>query len=259
MVSFMPKDNLGLVVLTNLNGSFLPWALMFNIYDRLLGLDQKPWSQRFKEIIDKLKAEGEKAQKEADKDRRLNAKPSHPLEDYAGEYSHPGYGTVSIVKEGDGLKARYNGRDFALSHYHYDVFDLKDLIEAESGAVKVTFGLDLKGNVMTAAAQLEPTVKDIVFTRLPDKAMSERSFLEKFCGEYELQGQLFTVQIKGENTLIVVVTGQPEMELVPYKGTEFNIKAAPNASVEFILDAAGAVVEAKLKQAGAVLSAPKKK
>ena len=259
MVSYLPRDNMGLVVLTNLNGNLMPYAVMFNIYDRLLGLDQKPWSPRFKEIIDKMKAEGEKAQKEADKDRQLNTKPTHPLDDYAGEYAHPGYGTVSVVKDGDGLKALYNGRDFALSHYHYDVFDLKDPREPEGGATKVTFGLDIKGNVMTAAVQLEPTVKEIVFTRLPDKKMSERSFLEKFCGQYELQGQLFTVQIKGENTLVVVVPGQPEMELVPYKGTEFTIKGTPNAAVEFVLDASGVAVEARLKQAGAVLSAPKKK
>ena len=259
MVSFLPRDNMGLVILTNLNGTFLPYAAMFNIYDRLLGLDQKPWSQRFKEFVDKMKAEGEKAKKEADKDRQLNTKPTHPLEDYAGEYAHPGYGTVSVVKEGDGLKAKYNGRDFILSHYHYDVFDLKDPQEPEGGGAKVTFGLDIKGNVMTAAVQLEPAVKEIVFTRLPEKKMTERSFLEKFCGQYDLQGQLFTVEIRGENTLVVTVTGQPPMELVPYKGTEFTIKGTPNAAVEFILDAAGVAVEAKLKQAGAVLSAPKKK
>jgi CubicO group peptidase (beta-lactamase class C family) len=259
MVSFMPRDNIGLVILTNLNGTLLPYAVMFNIYDRLLGLDQKPWSPRFKEIIDKMKAEGEKAKKEADKDRQLNTKPTHPIDDYAGDYAHPAYGTVSVTKEGDGLKAKYNGKDFILSHYHYDVFDLKDPQEPEGGGVKVTFGLDIKGNVMSAAVQLEPTVKELIFIRLADKKMSERSFLEKFCGQYELQGQLFTVQIKGENTLIVVVPGQPEMELVPYKGTEFTIKGAPNAAVEFILDASGLAVEAKLKQAGAVLTAPKKK
>lgn len=49
------------------------------------------------------------------------------------------------------------------------------------------------------------------------------------------------------------------MELVPYKGTEFTIKNAPNAAIEFVLDASGVVVEAKLKQAGVVLAAPKKK
>jgi hypothetical protein len=71
--------------------------------------------------------------------------------------------------------------------------------------------------------------------------------------------QLFTVQIKSENTLVVVVPSQPEMEVVPYKGTEFTIKGTPNAAVELILDASGVAVEARLRQAGAVLTAPKKK
>ena len=126
MVSFMPRDNMGLVILTNLNGTLLPYAAMYNIYDRLLGLDQVGWSQRFKEIIDKMKAEGEKAKKEAGKDRRPDTKPSHPLEDYAGEYAHPAYGTLSVSKDGDGLKAKFNGLEFAMSHYHYDVFELKE-------------------------------------------------------------------------------------------------------------------------------------
>ncbi|OGD38410.1 MAG: hypothetical protein A2V45_07575 [Candidatus Aminicenantes bacterium RBG_19FT_COMBO_58_17] len=259
MVSFMPRDKMGLVILTNLNGTLLPYAVMFSIYDRLLGLDQMPWSQRFKEIIDKLKAQGEKAKKEADQDRQPNTKPSHPLEDYVGEYAHPAYGILSVVKGGDNLKAKYNGQDYALNHYHYDVFDLKDDKDPEGSATKGTFGMDIKGNIMTVAVQLQPGVKEIVFTRLPEKKMTERSFLEKFCGQYDLQGQLFTVQIKGENTLVAVVPGQPEMELVPYKGYEFTIKNAPNAAIEFILDASGVAVEAKLKQAGAVLTAPKKK
>jgi CubicO group peptidase (beta-lactamase class C family) len=259
MVSFMPRDNMGLVILTNLSGTMLTYAVMFNIYDRLLGLDQLPWSQRFKGIIDKLKAEAEKAKKEAERDRQPNTKPSHPLEDYAGEYAHPAYGTLSIIKDGEGLKAKYNGMDLTMSHFHYDVFDLKNVEQPEGLALKAAFGLDLKGNIMTVAVPLQQGVKDIVFARLPEKKMTERSFLEKFCGQYELQGQIFTVQIKGENTLVAVVAGQPDMELVPYKGTEFTIKSAPNAAIEFVLDASGVVVEAKLKQAGVVLTAPKKK
>jgi len=259
MVSFMPRDNMGLVILTNLNGTLLPYAVMFNIYDRLLGQDPLPWSQRFKEIIDKLKAQGEKARMEAEKDRQPGTKPSHPLEDYAGEYAHPAYGALTVVKDGDSLKATHNGRDFALSHYHYDVFDLKDDEDSEGFRIKGTFGMDIRGNIMTVSIPLQPGVKEIVFTRLPEKKMTERSFLEKFCGQYDLQGQVFTVQIKGGNTLVVQVPGQPEMELVPYKGTEFTLKGTPNAGIEFLLDESGAAVEAKLKQAGAVLTAPKKK
>ena len=256
-VTFMPRDNMGMVILTNLNGTMLPEVVALNAYDRLLGLSQAPWSQRFKEIMDQMKAEAEKAKKESDKERKLDTHPSHPLEDYAGEYSHPGYGIVSIQKDGENLKATYNARGFLMSHYHYDVFDLKDVETGES-ALKAAFSLDLKGNVSSVALQLEPSVKDIVFARMPDKAMMQKSFLEKFLGSYELQGTVFTVQLKGDNTLVASVPGQPDMELVPYKGTEFTIKNAPGMSIEFILDASGVATEAKLKQPGGTVTAKKK-
>jgi len=256
MVSFMPRDNMGLVILTNLNGTFLPYAVMYNIYDRLLGLDQVGWSQRFKELIDKMKAEGEKAEKEAGKDRQPNTKPSHPLDDYVGEYAHPAYGTLSVSKDGDGLKAKHNGMGFVVSHYHYDVFELKE--DTFGLDLKATFGMDIKGNIMTVSVPLEPTVKEIVFTRLPESKLTERSFLEKLCGSYELQGQLLTIQSRGENTLVVTLTGQPPMELVPYKGTEFNLKGVPGYSIEFKLDAAGVVTEAVFHQPNGTFTAKKK-
>jgi CubicO group peptidase (beta-lactamase class C family) len=256
MVSFMPRDNMGLVILTNLNGTFLPYAVMYNIYDRLLGLDQVGWSQRFKELIDKMKVEREKANKEAGKDRQPNTKPSHPLEDYVGEYAHPAYGTLSVSKAGDGLKAKHNGMEFVMSHYHYDVFELKE--ETFGLALKATFGMDIKGNIVTVSVPFEPTVKEIVFTLLPEKKLTEQSFLVKLCGSYELQGQLLTIQIRGENTLVVTLPGQPPMELVPYKGTEFNIKGVPGYSVEFKQDAAGVVTEVIFHQPNGTFTAKKK-
>jgi CubicO group peptidase (beta-lactamase class C family) len=255
-VTFMPRDNMGMVILTNMNGSMLPEIVALNVYDRLLGLNQVPWSVRFKEIIDKMKAEAEKAKKEADKDRKLNTKLSHPLDEYAGDYSHPAYGVFSIQKDGENLKGSYNSLSFVLNHYHYDVFDAKS--DLSDTPMKVAFGTDLKGNIASLAIQLEQAVKEIVFTRMPEKKMSERSFLEKFLGQYEFQGTVLTVQFKGENTLVITAPGQPEMELVPYKGTEFNLKNVPGASIEFILDPSGVVQEAKIKQGGATFTAKKK-
>jgi CubicO group peptidase (beta-lactamase class C family) len=256
LVTFMPRDNMGLVILTNLNGTLLPEVIALNVYDRLLGLNQVPWSARFKEIVDKLKAEAEKAKKEADKDRQPNTKPSHPLDDYAGDYSHPAYGVFSIQKDGENLKGKYNSSDFSLTHYHYDIFDMKN--ELLDTPMKATFTMDVKGNIASLAVQLEPSLKEIVFSRMPEKKMSERSFLEKFLGQYEFQQVVLTVQLKGENTLVITAPGQPETELIPYKGTEFNLKNVPGASIEFILDASGVVQEAKIKQSGAIFTAKKK-
>jgi hypothetical protein len=158
--------------------------------------------------------------------------------------------------DGKGLKVAYNAIEEPLIHYHYDIFKFRQaLVRADR---LVSFSMDDKGNITKLAVQLESAVDPIVFTKLPEKSMQERSFLEQFMGEYEVQGITFTVAIKGENTLVASVPGQGEMELVPYKGTEFNIKGMPGAGIEFVKDASGQVIEAILKQPGASLTAKKK-
>jgi len=256
LVSLMPRDKMGLIVLTNMSGTPLTQIIAYNAYDRLLGLDQIPWNKRIKEERDKAKKEAEKAKKEKDKDRKLNTKPSHPIEDYIGEYEHPGYGVITFEKDSDSLKAIFNSIEFIMKHYHYDIFEIKN--EMFDMTQKISFFTDTKGNISSLTVQLEPAVDEIVFTRMPEKKMMERSFLEKFAGEYVIGEVTVTVSLKGENTLILLVTGQPEYELVPYRGTEFNLKNLPGYSVEFILDESGIVIEAKIKQPEGVFTAKKK-
>ncbi|MBC8358146.1 MAG: serine hydrolase [Candidatus Aminicenantes bacterium] len=256
LVTFMPRDNIGIVILTNKSGTPLPSIIANNVYDRLLGLKQIDWNKRIRDEVDKAKEEAEKAKKEKDKDQKLNTKPSHPLEDYAGDYEHPGYGIISVKKEGDLLKAEYNSIPFTLKHYHYDVFEFNN--ELLDMSTKASFFTDLKGNIGSLTIQLEPAVKESIFTRLPEKAMMEKSFLEKFAGEYVLGEVTATVFIKGENTLYLVVPGQPEYELVPYKGTTFNFKDLAGFSIEFVMDESGAVIEAKITQPNGVFTAKKK-
>jgi len=203
------------------------------------------------------KKEAEQAKKDKDKDRKPDTKPSHPLEDYVGDYEHPGYGVFSVQKKGDELQAVYNSIPYTVTHYHYDVFDL--IYEKFDMAFKVSFLTDLKGNISSLSIQLEPAVGPAVFTRLPEKAMMERSFLEKFVGEYALGEVTATVYVKGENTLFISVPGQPEYELIPYRGTTFNFKILAGYSIEFIMNESGEVTEAKVTQPNGVFTAPKKK
>ncbi|NQT81016.1 MAG: serine hydrolase [Candidatus Aminicenantes bacterium] len=256
LVTFMPRDNIGIVILINKSGTPLPSIIANNVYDRLLGLKQIDWNKRIRDEVDKAKEEAEKAKKEKDKDQKENTKPSHSLEDYAGDYEHPGYGIISVKKEGDLLKAEYNSIPYTLKHYHYDVFEFNN--ELLDMSTKVSFFTDLKGNIGSLTIQLEPAVKENVFTRLPEKAMMEKSFLEKFAGEYMLGEVMATVFIKGENTLYLVVPGQPEYELVPYKGTTFNFKDLAGFSIEFVMDESGVVIEAKVTQPNGVFTAKKK-
>lgn len=249
MVAFLPRDNVGAVILSNSGSTPLPSIVLYSIIDRMLGLTPIDWSGRMKGDMDKAKAEAEKAKKESDKDRKPDTKPSHPLEDYAGDYENPGYGTISIIKDGDKLLAKYNAFEFRLDHYHFDIFELYNNLYDQKQ--KLSFHTDPKGNIGSLSIPLEPTVKDIVFTRAPDKAMLEKGFLEKFVGQYEYQGVVATFALKGEKTLTATIPGQPEYELVPYKGTEFNLKGLAGFSVKFKLDETGRPVEAILTQPGA--------
>ncbi len=249
MVAFLPRDNMGAVILSNSGSTPLPSIVLYNIIDRVLGLSPIDWSKRLKDQMDKAEAEAEKAKEEADKDRKPDTKPSHPLEEYAGDYENPGYGTISIIKDGEELKVKFSSFDFTLTHYHYDTFELYNTLYDQKQ--KLSFQTDAKGNIGSLSIPLEAAVKDIVFSRAPEKAMMEKSFLEKFAGQYEYQGVAVTISLKGEKTLVAIVPGQPEYELVPYRGTEFNLKGMAGFSVEFALDDAGKPVAATFKQPGA--------
>ncbi len=258
LVSLMPRDNIGMVILTNMSGTPLTSIVAYNAYDRLLGLDPVDWNKRIKERRDKAKEEAEKAKKEKDKDQVLDAKPSHPYEDYTGDFEHPGYGIITISKKaGEPLKAVYNSIEFTVDHYHYDIFEFNN--EEFDSHRKASFSSDIKGNIQSLAIKLEPAVKEIVFTRMPPKTMKEKSFLEKFVGEYELEGMTIKIVLKGEDTLFLSVPGQPEYELVPYKGNEFTLKNLSGFSIEFIMDESGGVTEAKVTQPNGVFTAKKKK
>jgi CubicO group peptidase (beta-lactamase class C family) len=255
-VSLMPQDKIGICILTNLGGNPATQIVAFNACDRLLGLDEVPWNKRIQDQRKKAQEEAEKAEKEKDKDRKQNTMPSHPLGEYAGEYSHPGYGIFTVTEEDGQLKAMYNSIEFVLDHYHYDIFEAKN--EMMDITRKMAFFSDKKGNISRAAVQLEPAVEDVVFTRKPSKKMMEKEFLEKFVGEYSFDQVVASVALKDDNTLTLTVPGQPTYELVPYKGTEFTLKSLKGFRIEFILDEYGEVIELKSKQPNGIFTAKKK-
>jgi hypothetical protein len=158
--------------------------------------------------------------------------------------------------EGDQLKGTFNSMTNPLKHYHYDIFELG--MERLDMRMKVSFFTNVKGDIDRLSAPLEPTVKDIVFQRLPAKGLTDKSFLEQFVGEYEVIGMTMTIALKGEKALVASLPMQPEVELVPYKGTIFHVKGLSGYSIEFKLDAAGRVTEAIVEQPFGVVIATKK-
>ncbi len=171
LVTLLPRDNSGIVVLSNFDSGPLVTILSRNLCDRLLGLDEIDWQERLKGEYDKAKA-ATAADKEHSVGRRVpETRPSHSLDSYSGDYEHPGYGVITITRQGDQLIASYNGKTPRLEHYHYDVFDLVgDLGDARFTA---SFSANVEGDIDSVAIPFEPTVPPIVFQRRPAHACSD--------------------------------------------------------------------------------------
>ncbi len=257
LVSLMPQDNFGIVVLTNRNGNPMPNIAALRATDLLLQLEPVDWHTRIKAEVAKAK-EAEKQKSEAEAaERKLNTKPSHVLSDFAGEFEHPGYGVVTVKLEGKALKSRFNSFNMAMEHWHYDVF--RAVVEDDpEQKFLFTFYSNDKGDIDRLEVPMDLNVKPIVFTRKAGAEMSDPKFLAQFVGDYDLNGQNVAVAIKGANALTVTVPGQPTYELEPYKGTEFKLKGLTGFSLRFTLDAKKRATEAVFLQPNGVFTAKRK-
>src|SRR5262249_5306924 len=126
-VSFMPHERIGVIVFVIGNHcASLYNTVSHNVYERLLGLDLTPWSDRMLKIRLKGKKAGTEARAKAGADRVPDTKPSHALTDYVGEYEHAAYGLVKIGMKDGHLQFDFHRIQLPLSHFHYDRFDTPD-------------------------------------------------------------------------------------------------------------------------------------
>ncbi|MBF0497280.1 MAG: serine hydrolase [Deltaproteobacteria bacterium] len=168
-VSFLPRDNLGVVVLVNKSDNCpVPGMVVFNVYDRLLGLPEAPWNQRIKQQFAQMQEAQAKLKSEKEKNRKTGTKPSHPLDAYGGIYAHPAYGFITVIIEGDRLKVTTGDKSTFLTHYHYDVFETAEE-PLELAGLRLTFHTDPAGDIASVSAPLEHGIKDVVLTRINEK------------------------------------------------------------------------------------------
>jgi len=258
LVSLLPQDNIGMVVLTNRNGNPLPNIASLYATDLLLQMTPVDWNARVKADVAKAKEAEKQKMTDESTARKLGTKPSHTVAEYVGEYEHPGYGIVAVKFDGKNLKARFNSFNMPLEHWHYDVFR-GSVEEDPDEKFTLTFYTNDKGDLDRLEVPLEPAVKAIVFTRKPAAEMSDPKFLAQFAGEYDLAGQTVKVAIKGANVLTVTVPGQPTYELMPYKETEFKLKGLTGYSLKFAMGKNQSVMTATFIQPNGNFTATRKK
>ena len=232
-VSLMPYDGIGAVVLVIGNHAApLYNVVSYAVYERLLGMSLTPWSERMLEIRLKGKEAGKAARARAGGERVAGTKPSHPLEDYAGEFEHPAYGVLTIAKQGEGLLFDFHKARLPLSHFHYDRFDTPD--DEEEGKWSVNFSTSPQGEVDKALVSLDEA--EVTFARRVPAALSALATLRAYAGTYETPtGAKLEVVLKENGTLGIVFPGQPFRALTPWKPHRFRVKEFSDQLVEFAL------------------------
>ncbi|MCB2154153.1 serine hydrolase [bacterium] len=258
LVTFYPNDDLGIVALSNKNADPLPELLSREIADCVLKIESKKWLKEALKNREKFKDIVKEAEERKDEFRVPDTDPSHSMTEYAGEYMHPGYGTIEIDEKDGALQMIMNGMTMPLEHWHYDVFQVAEVPdELIPEGLKVQFRTSVRGSVSGLAAELEPMVSAIQFEKQADSSMSDPDYLKRLTGEYELAGQTFTVSLKNDH-ITLYVPGQPEYVLQPIENNEFSIEEATGFSVKFTLPEEGSATEVTFIQPNGVFTAERK-
>lgn len=148
-VGMIPEEGIGVVVLTNLTSSRLQTALMYRVFDALLGIPATDWSAEHLALAARSNARSEESAAERNRSRARNTRPSLPLADYAGTYADSLYGEVEVALEDGSLVLRYSPDYVAdLEHWHHDTFRAA-WRRAGFGHSFVTFPLDTRGRART--------------------------------------------------------------------------------------------------------------
>ncbi len=263
--SFFPTDSIGIIVLSNQNGSSVPGIVRNLVADKMLGLKYFDWNSDIKKSVDKAKLTQAEAKKTVVSSRKMNTLPSHPLKEYAGIYYNPGYGNFEISLYKDSLFAKGGNKVIWLRHYHYDVFDTffkdeKEGIDTTDGPApfKFQFQMNSSGDIESLSVPFEAGLKPIVFTKQIKAKEIKKEDLQKYTGDYELNGAIVKLYIKNDKTLYALVPGQPEYELVPVDKDKFGLKVISGYFIQFSVDDKNKVTDLTFIQPNGNFKAVKK-
>ena len=166
-ISFFPFDSLGIVVLTNQNGSPLISLVPDFIADLLFELPVRDKNSVFLEK--RKKYESEKGRQTFINVDTISIKPLFSIAKYTGRFANAGYGEIKIETYKKALLLTYydlklllipKGGHLFSSHYWWEEGIFPD------GVGDILFRFDKNGTLQSFQIPLEPAVKDIVFKKL---------------------------------------------------------------------------------------------
>lgn len=234
-VSYLPTEGVGVVTFViGDHCAMLADLLTWHLYDRLLGLEPAPWSERYLPIIRKAKAWGNAARAKAASEQVAGTRPSHALADYCGSFEHPLYPPLKIDEQQGVLRLAFRGSVLPLAHVHYDRFDTED--DEIYGKWSVNFSIDPQGEIGALTMTLDQA--EVVFKRCPQPVDAAAAAL--LAGTYATASGFKCQVVQREAGLYFVEPGQIDRPLLPYRALEFRSPSFSNVIYRFTMQ--GAVV-----------------
>lgn len=235
-VSMMPEENLGIVVLTNKNGTGIPPAIEYYVADLFLNNPEYNWFE-VKMLTPRKNREQEedakKAINEKDKPKSTSSKkgPMHDLKSYTGEYTDAAYGKAIVYMENKKLKFKYNSFDLEMIHDNFETFK----IYYEGQDMKLCFFTGPSGKIEWFQIQLEVLTKAITFNRAIPDYLNNETFLKSIYGDYNLDGETITIYPDKRSLWAKTSDGQ-NLELTPAGDNLFKLKGVEGYTIEFLFD-----------------------
>jgi CubicO group peptidase (beta-lactamase class C family) len=147
MLVLLPEKKVGFMIMENAEDTALLTGLQNELLDHYLGLPKRDWVAPFADYFNQANAQALAAVKGATQSRPKSS-PSLPLAGYAGVYSDPWYGPMSVKEQDGKLTIDFQqtpGMSGPLEHWGYDTFVARWKDPTTAEPAYVTFALDADG------------------------------------------------------------------------------------------------------------------
>ncbi len=256
LVTMFPRERVGIVVLTNMNGTPLPGLVTNHLADRMLELPTRDWLGEAATQRTAARSAQRQATALLAADRRTGTRPAHPLIAYAGEYEHPGYGVLHVTADRQRLTMTYNDIITPLEHWNFEVFSgLENVAEPVFHNTRVLFSGDTRGRVDALELTMDAFVPPIRFRRMADPQLRDPAFLARLVGSYAMQaGGQIRLMMRGDR-LVVLLPGNQLYTLRPDRDNEFALEEISGFRVRVELERDGSVRQLQLVQPNGIFTA----
>lgn len=166
-VVLIPETHTGIAVMINSEDGAARWAVFYRLLDHYLGLPPHDWLAAYKTAVDETNAKGlAEFKKQPAGMTKSGSSHSLPLHSYAGVYSDPWYGTVTIAPAGKkSLNIQFDrtpGMKGALEHVRHDTFRTR-FTDRTIEDTYVTFALKPDGSIERIKMQAISPLADFSF------------------------------------------------------------------------------------------------